>query len=495
MEWLSNLGVVGTVIRFLIILLEVLMVFNLLILVHEWGHFLAARWCGLKVEKFYIWFGKPIWKKTIGGVEYGLGSLPLGGFVALPQMAPMGGIEGEASPGEPLPPITPLAKIIVAFAGPLFSFLLAVVFALLVWQIGIPDQRIHTTTIGWVKPGSPGEKAGLKAGDKIIAIDGTPVHSWNEPVDSVKERIAFSTEKKIVFTVERQGEAKPLDLASEFEIEPGTLFTRKGLRTVGLIWTYEAQVYQVLKGSGADLAGIKKGDRISQLNGARIYSPEAVYDFFETNPSTPVKLTLSRGKEGKPLEVTLTPVKPVKPEPLPKDALSIALTGITFENPGNVVEDTTIYLPPGEQLLTAATMMRRTFGAVFGSKGDVGIQQMGGPVKIFSVYYSLFTTPDGWKKVLWFSVVLNVNLALMNLIPFPVFDGGHIVMAIGETIRRKSVLPLQILEKVQMACVILLLCFFCYVTWFDTADLFGTGVKKDKEPPFKIEDIQYSAAK
>src|SRR3569623_400890 len=194
MEWLSNLGVVGTVIRFIFVLFEVLLVFNLLILVHEWGHFLAARWRGLKVEKYYIWFGKPIWKKTIIGVEYGLGSIPFGGFVALPQMAPMGGIEGEVSPAEALPPISPMSKIIVAFAGPPFSFLLAFEFALLVWQIGMPDRRIHTTQIGWVQPDSAGATAGQKAGDTIIEIDGVPVSSWDEPVDSVKERIAFSKE-------------------------------------------------------------------------------------------------------------------------------------------------------------------------------------------------------------------------------------------------------------------------------------------------------------
>ena len=304
MEWLSNLGVVGSVIRFLIILLEVLLVFNLLILVHEWGHFLAARWCGLKVEKFYIWFGKPLWKKTINGVEYGLGSIPCGGFVALPQMAPMGGIEGEVTSGEELPPVTPLAKIIVAFAGPLFSFMLAIVFALLVWKIGMPDRRIHTTTIGWVKADSPGEKGGLKAGDKILEIDGTPVASWDEPVDSVKERIAFSKDEKITFTVERPGEAKPLQIQTGFDVEPGTLFTRRGLRTVGLIWTYESRVFQVLEGSAAEAAGLKKGDMITTLNGVPVYSPLAFYDAVERNPTGTVKLGIKR--DGKASEVTLT---------------------------------------------------------------------------------------------------------------------------------------------------------------------------------------------
>src|SRR6187431_1857667 len=125
--------------RVIFIVLEVLVLFNLLIVVHELGHFLAARWRGLVIEKFGIWFGKPIWKKTINGVEYSLGSIPAGGFVALPQLAPMEVMEGKVeTPREQLPPISALDKIIVAFAGPLFSFGLAFVFALVVWQAGRP---------------------------------------------------------------------------------------------------------------------------------------------------------------------------------------------------------------------------------------------------------------------------------------------------------------------------------------------------------------------
>src|SRR5687767_14917582 len=100
--------------KVIFILIEVLLLFNLLIFVHELGHFLAARWRGLKIDRFAIWFGKPIWSKKIGGVEYALGSIPAGGYVALPQMAPMDVIEGKSgSSGEELPPISPLDKIIV----------------------------------------------------------------------------------------------------------------------------------------------------------------------------------------------------------------------------------------------------------------------------------------------------------------------------------------------------------------------------------------------
>ena len=110
------------ILKVIFILLEVLALFNLLIFVHELGHFLAARWRGLKVERFAIWFGKPLWKKEINGVEYCLGCIPAGGYVSLPQMAPMEVIEGKSDQVRAdLPPVSPLDKIIVAFAGPLFS--------------------------------------------------------------------------------------------------------------------------------------------------------------------------------------------------------------------------------------------------------------------------------------------------------------------------------------------------------------------------------------
>src|SRR5712675_2552826 len=126
-----------TILHYIFIALEVVLLFNLLIGVHELGHFLAAKWRGLKVDRFAIWFGKPVWKKKIGGVEYALGTIPAGGYVALPQMATMEAIEGKSeSSGQPLPPISALDKIIVAFAGPLFSFLLAIAFAFVVTMVG-----------------------------------------------------------------------------------------------------------------------------------------------------------------------------------------------------------------------------------------------------------------------------------------------------------------------------------------------------------------------
>src|SRR5271163_5025518 len=148
-----------TILRYIFIAFEVVLLFNLLIGVHELGHFLAAKWRGLKIDRFAIWFGKPIWKAKIGGVEYALGTIPAGGYVTLPQMAPMDMIEGKSEKSaEPLPQISAMDKIIVAFAGPLFSFGLAFVFACIVFAVGKPDSK-HSTTIGWVVSGGPAWKA------------------------------------------------------------------------------------------------------------------------------------------------------------------------------------------------------------------------------------------------------------------------------------------------------------------------------------------------
>src|ERR1700747_2010980 len=200
--------------RVIFILLEVLIIVNLLIVVHEIGHFLAARWRGLYIEKFGIWFGKPLWKKKINGVQYSLGSLPFGGFVPLPQLAPMDIIEGKADVDRAqLPPVSALDKIIVAVAGPLFSLLLAVVFAALVWIVGYPvSESDMTTTIGYIMPDSPAEKVGLRPGDKILEVDGKRVTRFLGMNDSVSWAVVRSEGETIRLKFEREGEVQTVDV-------------------------------------------------------------------------------------------------------------------------------------------------------------------------------------------------------------------------------------------------------------------------------------------
>src|ERR1700761_5175447 len=199
-----------SVLRFFFVLIEVLILFNLLIVVHELGHFLAAKWRGLYIEKFGVWFGKPIWKKTVNGVQYSLGSLPFGGFVALPQLAPMDIIEGKADVDrEQLPPVSAIDKIIVAIAGPAFSVLLAVVISTLIWGVGYPvGESDMTTTVGYVMPESPALHL-IEPGDKILEVDGKPVKRFLGMNDSVSWNVVRSEGETIPIKFERNGAVQP----------------------------------------------------------------------------------------------------------------------------------------------------------------------------------------------------------------------------------------------------------------------------------------------
>lgn len=489
MAWLSSLGAVGEFLHFLILLLEVILVFNLMIVVHEWGHFLAARWRGLKIDKFYIWFGKPLWKKTINGVEYGLGSIPAGGFVALPQMAPMGGLEGEVNP-DALPPITPLDKAIVAFAGPLFSFMLACVFATVVWLVGKPQSEAHTTNIvGYVAKGSPAMQAGILPGDKVLSVDGNPVKRFEGLVDSVRWGVVASEGDTIPFELERPGQPGLIKVDVNPKAWPkpteepkptswwSSVFSRPDLRSVGLEGQMTPMVGSVAPHGPAEEAGLKANDLLVRVDGKPLRSAGDLGDYIKANPGKTVTLDVER--EGKPMQIALLPRIPEENnlKDFGPDYKEYPMIGIAWDAEG---KRTPVTLTPWEQISDAVRHMGNLVSKLLSPKSDLSPAHMSGPVGVGRLYYKLFQHPDGWRLVLWFSVVFNINLAILNMLPFPVLDGGHITMAAVEAIRRR---PPQgkILEYVQTACALMLFGFIIFVTLKDTGDFFGGAPKDGKE--------------
>jgi membrane-associated protease RseP (regulator of RpoE activity) len=557
------------ILHFLWILFLVIMVFNFMIIVHEWGHFLAARWRGLQIDKFQIWFGKPIWKKKWNGVQYGVGCIPAGGFVALPQMAPMEMIEGSGdSPRDKLPAISPMDKIIVAFAGPLFSFLLACFFAVIVWQIGYPvDESTKTKTIGYIsqnvyglelldpanadaalpkagfgsvaikksgeelefrlfdgtgkkidgnskdlkdpdgqlaklkaeleglwkqkfvptpkqneiaatvaalldhsiKP-TPAEASDLEVGDEVIAIEGQEVKRFHGMVDSVKWAIVSSENDVIDMEVKGEdGHVRKVSVEAPLaEVDDEwnklswwqKLWNRPPLRTIGVAGKETPLVASVLKNGPAAEAGIMPDDFIETLNGESVLHRMHVTQFVEANPGQELTVGVRRGKEH--LEFKLTPREPDEGE-------QRLMLGLNWSNAGDRQLDTP---SPVSQVIDSMRMMKNTLAAVFSSKSKIGASHLSGPIGIGSLYYNLFKHPDGWRLVIWFSVILNINLAILNMLPFPVLDGGHITMALLEWIRRRP-LDTRFLEVVQGTAVILLFGFMIFVTMKDAGNLFG----------------------
>lgn len=454
------------VLNSIVVVLEVLLIFNLLIVVHELGHFLAARWRGLVIDEFGIWFGKPLWRQKLGGVWFSLGSIPAGGFVKLPQLAPMESIEGEVEEREaPLPAISPLDKMIVAFAGPVFSFLLALVMATVVWAVGKPVHEFdQTTVIGFVKPGGPADRAGLLPGDRILEVDEKPVDRFTGPLHSVTWRVVRSEGETIAFKIERGGQILTIQSGWEREESPG--WKRKSLRKVYIGQRLTPSVGRVAAGSIAEAAGIKNGDMITAVNGSAVEDLGKFYEILDKSKGTPVKLSIQRN--GVPAEATL--VAGAQAEGSKNIDLGISWGQLMLTHPS-----------PFEQVADAVMTIRNMLDALFSAKSDVKAQHFSGPVGILKAYYNLFDSEQGWRLALAFSVFFNVNLALFNMLPFPVLDGGHITLAIIESFRRKPISG-RFLEGIQTACAVAVMMFLAYVTFFDVSDFFSA---KRVEAPSK----------
>jgi regulator of sigma E protease len=454
----------------LLVIVEVVVLFNTIIIVHELGHFLAARWRGLFLEEFGVWFGKPLWKKRINGVVYSLGTIPAGGFVKLPQLAPMDIIEGEADlPREKLPSISALDKSIVAVAGPLFSFGFAVLLSFVVYYVGKPTTEMETTTtIGYVMPGSPAEAAGLQPGDIIRKVDGHPVTRFLGMVNSVNWFVVRSEGEKIPFEIERAGKIQTIDSGWVKEEHKG--LGRSGLRQVRIAPAETAKIGTVEANTPAAQAELKPGDIITHVNGKAIYTPDALLDVIDKNPAIPVFITVQRGGEW--LNFTVQP----KLLPSTDGNAPRARIGIGFDFPVIIAHPL-----PEQQIIDSVNAISNMIGGLISSKSDLKVQHFSGPVGIGRMYYQMLSTEQGWRLALWFSVFFNVNLAILNLLPLPVLDGGHIVLACIEAVRRKPV-NIKVLEVIQNTCALMLFGFILYVTFYDVLDLPWRSLRGQSAP-------------
>ena len=465
------------------IIFGVVMLFNFMIFVHELGHFFAARWRGLYVDRFQIWFGRPIWKKTINGVQWGLGWLPAGCFVSLPQMAPMEAIEGSVELPKDLKPVKPLDKIIVAAAGPVASFLLAVLFAVAVWLVGKPDFEMGVTTVGFVAPDSPAAQAGILPGDKIVKVDGRPVTKWAGNMEGVRELIMLGEKDKVTFTIQRPGTPGELDIACGFRIPETEWWQRSGMRQVGLMQAIPCVVREVLPNSPAAQAGLKAGDSITAVNGVHVWNPSALD--VPLKKGEPLMLDVT-GKDGAVRQVTVQGRLPENWHNSQDGSLlkgAQPILGVVWDLSA-VGRDVTVHPTPWAQIRQSLKWMGDTLAKVVAPGSNVGVEHLSGPVGIANQFYRMFSLDEGWKLALWFSVVLNVNLAILNILPLPVVDGGHVVMNTIELIFRRP-LNVKVLEFVQFGFVFLLMGFFLFVTFKDVGEFFGKKPSKLPDPVFR----------
>lgn len=427
------------------------------IFVHELGHFLAARKRGEKVERFSIGFGPAIFK-WVGkdGVEYRLSWFPFGGYVALPRLADMSSIEGKAQGNyADLPPPSYATKVIIFSAGAAFNVLFALLLSTVVWWVGVQEAvepsanqigvvaKTLTLPDGSVQP-SPAAQAGLRPGDVVLAIDGREVKSWSD-ISTFVTLGAGRTEDdnpEAVFRISRDGQVQDITVLP-------VLVTREKFRRVGIGPAYSYAVESVKTGSLADRLGLKSGDLLRKLNGQNLYSLEP----------------LSEALQGKAPAQNLTVVRGGQETVLP-------FPGILTENEefgaGMRLETETVHPSPFKQIWNHATLMVRSIQSWLHPSSDVGLSKFSGPVGIIKMFHT--AAVDGWLSLVWFTAAININLAIFNLLPFPIFDGGHILLATINRLRRRPV-PLETVATIQGAFLIILLGTVLYVTVFDVRRL------------------------
>jgi len=453
LPWLEIVTVAGTIVL-------AFFLFGLTVAAHEFGHFWAARRAGLVVERFAIGFGPKMYSRVVDGVEWQINLLPLGGFVQLPQMSPAEELEGKSEKDfSDLPPATPGAKILTALAGPVASLGLGVLCAVGVWIFGVPTNMTYrTTTIGWVESGTPAAKAGILPGDVILAIDHQRPERWAGRPGAVVESILLGTDREILLELDR--EEKEIVTV---KVLPERNSEMEGLRRLGfeMYPAQPARVDQVIAGGPADRAGIRSGDSMITLNGKKIWNPAAVKAAVEQGQEV-LELGIRR-PSGEEMTVRIRPERATNR----KDKM----IGVIWK----MGELQVTHPTPQEQVGSAVGLVWRTLRALVTPASSVGLQHLSGPLGIFDRLVSLLRTDA--RQVLYFSVILNVNLAFLNLLPIPVLDGGHILFSLVEAVRRRQ-LESKTIVRIQTCFVVLLAGFFLLVTYHDSMRL-----KKRMEKP------------
>ena len=398
-------------------ILLALFVFGVTVLVHEFGHYLVARRCGLVVKTFSIGFGRAIFKWERDGIVYKIGWIPFGGYVALPQLDPVGmeTIQGGAG-GETYAVVSPWKKIVVAFAGSAGNILFAVLLALAIWLIpGDEAGSKLLPVLGSVDETSEAFAAGLRRGDEITAVDGKVVDSWYD----------FNVELLL-----KNSDAVTLNIlrttGADVVIVP-VVQDDDGMRSIaGIQPAIPCLFGQVTPDSPAARGGVLAGDTALVFNGVPLLDWIQFTELVQqTTPGEPVSLIVERRAE--PVELT---VIPERSEEGGRILIGVRLGGgsLPWMHHKN----------PIDQLRYDASAIFRVLKAlVTPAEAKQAAGGLGGPIAIFSML--AVSVKTGLLNTLGLIRFLNINLAVLNLLPIPVLDGGHILFSLWEGITRRKV--------------------------------------------------------
>ena len=465
---------------FLTATISMIIVLGIMVLVHELGHFIAAKFFGVRVEVFSIGFGTRLFGFRHGDTDYRVCLLPLGGYVKMAGelggdgTVPLSGAssnqENENDGPRVLDPGDLNAKprwqrMIIGFAGPFANFLLAfgLMTGLYMMHNEVPRYLSDPAVLDFVPANSFAAKAGLQPGDTIVRFDSAPENpTW----DDVRIRAALDANSTVPVTVARTVNGQTRDIQTQLFINDPTKGQNFQLSNSGIIPRMQAgplKVMQIVPGFPAAQVGLKLGDQITAINGVALHSVQAVIAFLQSNGKNPVTLSILR--DGKPMQLTMTPkwgddgsgvmgyrlgfgtAPPpytVQQMPFLAAARKSAVTNVHYSG---------YILDVLHRLLTHRSEFQQL-------SGPIGIaQQTGEAVEMAS-----------WQPIIALMALISLNLGIMNLLPIPILDGGMITLLLIEEVLRHDLKP-EVKERLYQVAFVMLVVFFAFIMVNDVAKL------------------------
>jgi regulator of sigma E protease len=422
-------------------------VLGFMILIHEFGHYAAAKYFGVRVEVFSIGFGKRLLGFTRGETDYRISAIPLGGYVKMSGENPMDDRTGD--PGEFLSHPR-WQRFIVALAGPAMNIMLAVALLTGVYMVHYeyPAVLDEPAKVGWVNPNTPAEKAGIQKGDRIVQVEDIQNPNWEQ----VDVKAALSPNQPLKFSIEHDGKISEKTLVPE-------PFGPNQYGSIGWV-PQEASVTltTVERGMPAEKAGLKVGDRILTANGQDIPALEALVQLLNRTKDQPLEIVALRDGQKK----TFT-VKPTLAPGGPSQELRYRI-GIA-SIPTKVVK-----LNFTDALKRSLSDNKRSSFLILEllrkmAERKVSMRQVDGPIGIGSAVGAA-AREDGWSPLLLITAAISLNLGIMNLLPIPILDGGVILLLFIESLMQKEI-SLPIKERIYQAAFVFLVLFAVMVIYND----------------------------